>query len=84
MKLCSGFYSDLNKLNPEDIDEKIRLNEQNGVDIYKLQAAIKEELKDFRWVALRAMIQCQSYEEQLEHIEKRIKEKGESCLQVNK
>jgi len=69
----------LNKLNPEDIDEKIRLNEQNGVDIYKLQSAIKEELKDFRWVALRAMVQCQLYEEQLEHIEKRIKERGEQC-----
>lgn len=69
----------LNKLSPEDIDEKIRLNEDNGVDIFKLKEAIKEEMKDFKWVAIRAMVQCQLYEEQLEHIEKRIKERGEQC-----
>ena len=64
----------LAKLNPEDIDEKIRLNLEAGVDIFKLRDLIKEELKDFRWVAIRANVQCQAYEEQLEHIEKRIKE----------
>lgn len=64
----------LAKLNPEDIDEKIRLNLEAGVDIFKLRDLIKEELKDFRWVAIRASVQCQAYEEQLEHIEKRIKE----------
>jgi hypothetical protein len=69
----------LNKLSASDIDEKIRLNEENGVDIFKLKELIKEEMKDFRWVELRARIQCQYYEEQLEHIEKRIKERGEQC-----
>ena len=64
----------LNKLNPEDIDEKIRLNKEQGIDILKLEEMIKEELKDFQWVALRAQIQCQLYTEQLEHIEKRIME----------
>lgn len=64
----------LAKLNPEDIDEKIRLNLEAGVDIFKLRDLIKEELKDFRWVGIRAAVQCQAYEEQLEHIEKRIKE----------
>lgn len=65
----------LNKLSPEDIDTKIKLNEDNGVDIYKLKELIKEEMKDFKWVALRANVQIQFYEEQLEHIDKRIKEK---------
>ena len=37
----------LNKLLPEDIDEKIMLNEKAGVDIYRLKAAIIEELKEF-------------------------------------
>lgn len=69
----------LNKLNPEDIDEKIRLNEENGIDIYKLKELIKEEMKDFKWVALRANIQVQFYEEQIEHINKVIKERGDQC-----
>lgn len=64
----------LAKLNPDDIDDKIRLNKQDGVDIYKLRDLIKEEYKDFKWTAIRAEVQCQCYVEQLEHIEKRIKE----------
>lgn len=64
----------LNKLNPEDIDEKIRLNEKDGIDIYHLREMIHEELKDFQWVALRAQVQCQCYVEQLTHIDKRIAE----------
>lgn len=64
----------LNKLAPEDIDEKIRLNEQAGKDIYKLRESIKEELKDFVWVAIRAQVQSQFYREQLEHIDMRIEE----------
>jgi hypothetical protein len=64
----------LAKLAPEDIDEKIRLNANDGVDIFKLRDLIKEELKEFRWIAIRANVQCQSYEEQLEHIDNRIKE----------
>ena len=71
----------LNKLNPDDIDEKIRLNEQSGVDIYKLRDVIKEEYKDFKWMSIRAEVQCQSYLEQLEHIEKRIKEMEEKAGQ---
>ena len=73
----------LNKLKPEDIDEKIRLNEQDGIDIFKLRDNIKEELKDFQWYALRSQIQCQCYTEQLEHIEKRIAEmKNESVTKI--
>lgn len=64
----------LNKLVPEDIDEKIRLNNEAGMNIFTLRDSIKEELKDFRWMEIRAKVQCQSYEEQLEHIEKRIQE----------
>lgn len=64
----------LNKLSPDAIDEKIRLNEQDGVDIFKLRDLIKEEYKDFKWTAIRAEVQCQFYLEQLEHIEKRISE----------
>jgi len=64
----------LNKLIPEDIDEKIRLNEKDGIGIYQLREMIREELKDFQWVALRAQVQCQCYVEQLAHIDKRITE----------
>lgn len=64
----------LNKLVPEDIDKKIRLNQDAGVDIFKLQELIKEEYKDFKWMKIRAEVQCQSYQEQLEHIAKRIAE----------
>lgn len=66
----------LNKLSIEDIDEKIRLNKEQGVDLIKLRDLIKEELKDFQWIALRAQIQCQLYTEQLEHMNNRIA-KGE-------
>jgi TolA-binding protein len=62
----------LNKLLPEDIDEKIRLNEQAGVNIYRLRDGIIEEMKDFEWTIIRSTVQCQSYKEQLAHINKRI------------
>ena len=64
----------LNKLSTEDIDQKIRLNQEAGIDIFQLRDLIKEEYKDFIWMKIRADIQCQFYLEQLEHIEKRIKE----------
>lgn len=68
-------------LNTDDIDEKIRLNEDTGVDIYKLRDSIKQELKDFKWQEIRAKVQCQSYTEQLEHIENRIKKMEEKAVQ---
>lgn len=64
----------LNKLRPEDIDEKIRLNQRDGIDIYRLRDLINDELKDFIWTRIRAEVQCQFFVEQLEHIDKRIKE----------
>jgi hypothetical protein len=74
----------LNTLNPEDIDQKIKLNEQDGVDIYQLRELIYKELCDFRWTEIRAKVQCQCYEEQLVHIDKRIAEAKakavEKCL----
>lgn len=68
----------LAKLSPEDIDEKIRLNEQDGIDIYKLRDLIIEEEKEFAWVEIRAKVQRQSYKEQLEHINKCIQQREES------
>lgn len=64
----------LAKLRHEDINEKIVLNEKSGIDIYALRASIKDELKDFQWAEIRAMVQCQSFVEQLEHIENMIKQ----------
>lgn len=64
----------LNTLKPEDIDEKIRLNEADGIDIFKLREMIYKELCDFRWVKIRAAVQCQCYEEQLAHIDRKISE----------
>lgn len=70
----------LDKLAPQDIDEKIRLNEDIGYDIFKLLISLKEELKDFRWAAIRAQVQCQCLTEQISHLEKRIKEYQETGL----
>ena len=64
----------LNTLNPEDIDEKIYLNKEAGINIEQLQALIKKELKDFQWMQIRAQVQCQLYVEQLEHIARRIEQ----------
>jgi hypothetical protein len=64
----------LNKLVSEDIDEKIYLNHNAGIDIWKLEEMIKEELKDCIWAKIRAEVQAQFYTEQLEHIAKRIKQ----------
>jgi hypothetical protein len=58
-----------NKLNPEDIDEKIRLNHKDGTDIYRLLESLKEELKDCKWVELRARIQCQLLSDEIMGIE---------------
>jgi hypothetical protein len=64
----------LNKLAPEGIDEKIRLNEiAPGIDIYQLRDAIKQELSDCTWHIIRSTVQQQFYREQLEHIDSRIK-----------
>lgn len=59
----------LNKLNPEDIDEKIRLNHKDGVDIWLLYQSLKEELKDCKWVELRARVQCQLLLDEIAEIE---------------
>ena len=64
----------LNKLNTRDIDEKIQKNAEEGRDIYALREFLLDELKDFRWVIIRATVQCQCYEEQIDHINKKIKE----------
>lgn len=64
----------LNKLLPEDIDTKIKLNQNAGIDIFKLRDSILEERKDFIWMRIRAEVQIQFYDEQLEHINKRISE----------
>jgi hypothetical protein len=64
----------LDKLNPEDIQQKIDFNNRDGIDIYKLRDLITEEYKDFKWMAIRAEVQCQFYVEQLAYIEKKIKE----------
>jgi hypothetical protein len=62
----------LNTLRAEDIDEKIKINEGKGVDIFALRETIYKELCDFRWIEIRAKVQCQSYDEQLAHIDKKI------------
>ena len=64
----------LNKLVGEDIDEKIFINQKQGVDILTLEKLIKEEMKDFIWTKIRCEVQIQFYTEQLEHIARRIKE----------
>lgn len=64
----------LNKLLKEDIDEKIRLNQEAGVDIFKLRELILDERKDFIWMRIRAEVQIQFYDEQLERINQRIAE----------
>lgn len=67
----------LNTLNPEDIDQKIELNAKDGIGIKQLRDLIYKELCDFRWTEIRARVQCQCYEEQLAHIDKKLAE-GES------
>lgn len=64
----------LNTLVPEDIDKKIEMNEKDGISIYSLRDLIYKELCDFKWVEIRAKVQCQCYEEQLVYIDKRIAE----------
>ena len=70
----------LNTLREEDIQEKIDLNNKDGIDIYKLRNLIEEELKDFEWVALRAQVQCQCYKEQLQYINRKINEMEKSSI----
>jgi hypothetical protein len=62
----------LDKLLPEDIEEKIRLNEEAGINVYALRKLINEELKSFQWSIIRQTIQVQCYNEQLEYIDKKI------------
>ena len=59
----------LNKLNPEDIDEKIRINHKDGIDIYALYLSIKEEYKDCKWVELRSKVQCQLLNDEILQLE---------------
>ena len=59
----------LNKLNPEDIDEKIRINHKDGVDIWALYQALKEEYKDCKWVELRSKVQCQILADEILELE---------------
>ena len=65
----------LNTLRLEDIEQKVRLNEQSGVDIYMLRREIEKEMNDWRWQIIRATVQCQCYEEQIRHIDRMIKER---------
>lgn len=69
-------------LKKEDIEEKVRLNEDAKVDIYALREGIKAELKEFQWMQIRASVQCQSYQEQLEHIDFLIKTYEETGQQL--
>lgn len=62
----------LNELQTEDIDEKIRLNEAQGIDIVELRGLIAKELKAVEWIKIRAIVSSQFYKEQLEHIDYRI------------
>ncbi len=71
----------LNKLRLEDIEEKIRLNEQTGIDIYNLRELLRDELKEWQWVAIRSNVQSQFLSEQLEHIEKVIKQREEKAIE---
>lgn len=71
----SNYTMPLNKLRAEDIDDKISKNERDGITIYQLRDLIREEKLDFVWTVIRAQIQIQSYTEQLEHIERKIKER---------
>lgn len=70
----------LNKLREEDIDEKIRLNEESGIDIYKLKELLKQEQLDFIWTKIRCEVQCQFLTEQIAYIEKRIKAIEEKAI----
>ena len=62
----------LSKLSPEDIEEKIRLNEESGMDIRQLKQMIEEEMKDFQWVKIRCEVQIQLYTEQLDYINRKL------------
>lgn len=69
----------LNKLTPEDIDEKIRLNLNDpnlpGRTLESFREEIYQEYLDFKWMAIRADVQCQCYAEQLAHIDKILNKK---------
>jgi hypothetical protein len=67
----------LNKLRPEDIQEKIDLNAKQGIDIFQLKELIEQEKLDFEWTIIRATVQVQCYKEQLEYINKKIKEQAD-------
>ena len=74
----------LNKLNPEDIDEKIRINHKDGVDIYALHLSLIEEQKDCRWVELRAKVYCQTLLDEVDDLEKKIVRGWRSILNTQK
>lgn len=59
----------LNKLNPEDIDEKIRFNHRDGTDIWALYLSLKEELKDCKWIELRSKVQCGLLKDEIAELE---------------
>lgn len=58
----------LNKLNPEDIDEKIRINHKDGIDIYALYLSLKDEYTDCKWNELRSKVQCQILLDEIDEI----------------
>jgi len=62
-------------LKPEDIEEKIRLNnEDHGYDHITLREHLRKELLDCQWTALRCQIEAQSLSEQIDYITKKLKQ----------
>lgn len=66
----------LSPLHHDDIEEKIKLNADAGVDIVALRNEIEKEQLEFKWMRIRAEVQIQNYDEQLAYINKKIKELG--------
>lgn len=62
----------LSKLHDDDIEEKIRLNQEVGINLVALRDSIIEELKDFEWMRIRAEVQIQNYKEQIAYMNKKI------------
>lgn len=72
----------LNTLPIEDIEGKIKLNEDAGIDIYELRRCIRKELNDFTWIGIRAGVSCQFYKEQLDYIDFKIKQLEDKEVKV--
>lgn len=61
-----------NPLHPEDIEEKIQLNLNDGLDLNSLRDTLEEELHSTERSILVSEIQAQNLKEQLAYIDKRI------------